>query len=375
MAAGEEGHTAAGAPGYESTALPGSVAERAAPEVKETPRRSSEGGAAAEGGAARRGSLSSLLRGAARGREEPLKGQDGWPSPAQAGERRNSGPEMQRKGSTFSGRARTADSAGLVQADFAEGSVGIRDLDVQDLQELRELKEARERREQELVNAYIKNHSDAIGGRASLRRSQSSIARMTWKQLAVHRLISHWAFDSGMGVIICCNAMTIGVESTYTAKDIAPPTWVEVVEYIFISVYTVELALRLFVDRLKAFQSLWVKFDAFLVACGLMDIIVKILANGSDVLANVMLVRLLRLARLARAARLLVQFRVLWLLVQGLINSFLTIMWTFVIMVVLIYIFAVLGLEVVRPDEGAGEEYQIAVTMFNDSLGRCMLVG
>ncbi|CAK0806788.1 unnamed protein product [Prorocentrum cordatum] len=187
-------------------------------------------------------------------------------------------------------------------------------------------------------------------------------------------MLIHWSFDSSMGIVICLNAITIGVESTYTSKDLDAPGWVEVAEYLFLLVYAVELAMRIYVFHLKAFSSRWVVFDAFLVLTGFVEIVAKLIArSGNDILANIMLVRLLRFARLARAARLLVQFRVLWLLVQGLMNSFMTIMWTIVIMVVLIYIFAILGLELLRPDEGAGEDYRDAIQNF-DSLGRSMLV-
>ena len=66
----------------------------------------------------------------------------------------------------------------------------------------------------------------------------------------------------------------------------------------------------------RLFESLRVKFDAFLVTASTVDIIVN-LVSSSELLNQVMLVRLLRLARLARALRLMVQFKTLWQLVQG----------------------------------------------------------
>jgi len=76
---------------------------------------------------------------------------------------------------------------------------------------------------------------------------------------------------------------------------------------------------------------------------------------------------------LARAARLMIQFRVLWQLVNGLIGSILTVIWTCVIIFALIYIFAILGMEIMAPEEDAPEDYQEAVALFHSGLGSCML--
>jgi hypothetical protein len=57
--------------------------------------------------------------------------------------------------------------------------------------------------------------------------------------------------------------------------------------------------------------------------------------------------RLFRLFRLARAVRLLVQFRTLWMLIQGLINSCATIMHTFSLMLMLLFIFGCIGMEII----------------------------
>jgi len=63
-----------------------------------------------------------------------------------------------------------------------------------------------------------------------------------------------------------------------------------------------------------------------------------------------MLVRMLRLARLARAVRLMVQFKTLWQLVQGLWHSKGTLLWTFLLISILMYVGAVMGMELIRLD-------------------------
>jgi hypothetical protein len=67
-------------------------------------------------------------------------------------------------------------------------------------------------------------------------------------------------------------------------------------------------------------------------------------------LSLLMLVRMLRLARLARAVRLLVTFQTLWKLVQGLFSCLYTLFWTLILVLVLFYMFALIGMELIKVD-------------------------
>lgn len=289
--------------------------------------------------------------------------------------RAGSGPRRPRLGTNSltpmtqatSFRSPSATSAKSPSARSARSVALESGLSEEDIREIMSLRDAQERKEAELVE-----HAERNRGGARRRTSVDNL-KLSAAQRLMDSVISNWVFDSFIGACICLNAFTIGVESTYTVKDQAAPEWVQLVEYAFLAVYSMELAMRVYVHRLNAFTS-WVKFDAFLVVCGALDVIVKLVVTESpEALANIMLVRMLRLARLARAARLLVQFKVLWLLVQGLMNSVMTILWTFVIIFVLIYIFAIIGLELFRADESAGEEYQEAAAKFNAGLGHSLL--
>jgi len=88
--------------------------------------------------------------------------------------------------------------------------------------------------------------------------------------------------------------------------------------------------------------------------------------GNNEVTSKIVLIRMLRLVRLARMVRLMVQFRTLWILVQGLFHSLGTLIWTLTIIIVLMYIFSVLGVELIRPDGHASEEYVQASKKFDD---------
>eukprot|EP00931_Biecheleriopsis_adriatica_P007427 TRINITY_DN10870_c1_g1_i3.p1 TRINITY_DN10870_c1_g1~~TRINITY_DN10870_c1_g1_i3.p1 ORF type:complete len:650 (+),score=108.41 TRINITY_DN10870_c1_g1_i3:128-2077(+) len=184
----------------------------------------------------------------------------------------------------------------------------------------------------------------------------------------LHRWISWQGFDTCIGLVIVANAATIGIEAELNAnvplgcdKDCncsvpdstceVMPLWLDMVDYAFLAVYCVELFLRLYTYGYRVLTSNWVKFDCFLVVSSLIDVLLKNLEIENEYLKKVMLVRMMRLARLARAVRLMVQFRVLWQLVQGLLHSVGTLLWTFLLVMILIYAFAIIGVETIRVDE------------------------
>jgi len=109
-------------------------------------------------------------------------------------------------------------------------------------------------------------------------------------------------------------------------------------------------------------RSNWVKFDLFLIVSSAVDLTLNLVNVQNELLNQVMLVRILRLLRLARAVRLIVLFQTLWQLVQGLLHSVTTLFWTFLLVMILIYIFAIIGMEFISEDPAldANHEYNVA---------------
>lgn len=183
----------------------------------------------------------------------------------------------------------------------------------------------------------------------------------------VKRWMSTPLLEMFLGLVLCANLVTIGLESAMSRDGRAPPE-LAYLEYGFTMFYTLELIANLFVHGPIVVKHLWFQVDACVVIFGIVEVLVSLEGSG-----NVMIVRVLRMARLGRAARFFRHCRPAYLLLQGMWCSVETLFWTFIIMLILIYIFGIVGLEVMTQDLSDDAEYQIVYQENFSSLGVAML--
>eukprot|EP00441_Pelagodinium_beii_P045943 CAMPEP_0197623796 /NCGR_PEP_ID=MMETSP1338-20131121/3721_1 /TAXON_ID=43686 ORGANISM="Pelagodinium beii, Strain RCC1491" /NCGR_SAMPLE_ID=MMETSP1338 /ASSEMBLY_ACC=CAM_ASM_000754 /LENGTH=552 /DNA_ID=CAMNT_0043193873 /DNA_START=78 /DNA_END=1736 /DNA_ORIENTATION=+ len=207
----------------------------------------------------------------------------------------------------------------------------------------------------------------------------------TGPRLWLHKMMSHWSFDAAVGIVILANAATLGIE-THIKKTVPlgcsedcsdcsqqldmslqcypVPEIVVLSDTVFLAIYTLEIILRLGVYGISVLNSNWIKFDAFLVVSSLVDFVLSNIEVDTVILEQLMVVRILRAAKLARALRLMVQFRTLWQLVAGLLNCFGVLAWTFILVMVLIACFAILGMEIIKvdPELPLDDPYNVAAS-------------
>lgn len=132
-------------------------------------------------------------------------------------------------------------------------------------------------------------------------------------------------------------------------------------EQIFLTVYLLELSVKVWLlgapfcfptcKKTYPFIMLptpWGAFDFFVVLVG---VVTNWIAADVAALSDVMVIRVVRLLRLARAVRLFRMFRVLWLLVQGLMSVANVLFWTLLLFAMVLYLFAVAGVEMIGHDE------------------------
>eukprot|EP00440_Ansanella_granifera_P039644 gb/GFBE01042999.1/.p1 GENE.gb/GFBE01042999.1/~~gb/GFBE01042999.1/.p1 ORF type:complete len:552 (+),score=131.31 gb/GFBE01042999.1/:1-1656(+) len=196
-------------------------------------------------------------------------------------------------------------------------------------------------------------------------------------------LITRQQFDWAMGLIILLNSICIGIETQLSIDKDANSDWPgEAMDLIFITIYVIEISIRLVANGRDNFKDYWFNFDLVLVVLGFasnvaMPIVFSVVnTSGGDVGAfqKILVIRALRLLRLIRAIRMLHMFRTVWRLVYGLLTSGNAMLSTLFLLLLTLYIFACLGIELITKDEhlASHEETAWIVSYHFGSLPRTL---
>jgi hypothetical protein len=184
-----------------------------------------------------------------------------------------------------------------------------------------------------------------------LQRRMKSIRR------ACRHLNISTKFQAFMSCIIVLNVLMIGHESAVTLDPNADASMFFYTENTFQTIYTIELLLRVYGNGWWwCVHDSWTVFETFLVICGAVGhwlVPLRTLHSGeedeaTEELNALLILRVMRLLRLVRAVKAFVRVRVLYTLVMGLLDSAATIFYTFVLLFFFLYLFAVLGVEVLQ---------------------------
>jgi Ca2+-binding EF-hand superfamily protein len=200
--------------------------------------------------------------------------------------------------------------------------------------------------------------------------------------LGARALLNTAKFDAVMGIVIVFNSVTIGLEADMTVKNQDDGGVFFYLEYVFLVLYSGELGLRFLVLGMKCLLNPWVQFDAVLVAASVLEALILVplvwifgISLENSPLGMLMVFKVLRLFRLARTVRLLAQFKVLWMLVRGLMGSVNTICFTFVIIFLIVYLFACIALELITKYRGDNRDaaYDEVVALYFRDMGTSMM--
>eukprot|EP00931_Biecheleriopsis_adriatica_P047453 TRINITY_DN27358_c0_g1_i1.p1 TRINITY_DN27358_c0_g1~~TRINITY_DN27358_c0_g1_i1.p1 ORF type:complete len:624 (-),score=124.17 TRINITY_DN27358_c0_g1_i1:10-1881(-) len=196
---------------------------------------------------------------------------------------------------------------------------------------------------------------------ASINRSRSSVIRKVtdWRdgrltrrerlQFVARRFVSHPKFEAFISTIIVVNALTIGVGQSIELETGKPSAGLDTLDNVLLGFYTLELCLRFFgYGIMGSLQDRWVWLDLLLVVTGILsDWVLKYAASEVEELSPLMVLRSLRLLRLVRALKMLMTFRELSLLVNGLISSAGMMFYVLLLLGVILYIFACMAMELI----------------------------
>lgn len=156
------------------------------------------------------------------------------------------------------------------------------------------------------------------------------------------------AFDYSVGTLIMLNAISIGVQTDYMARNKTDvvPAFFRAVEIVFCILFSSEIVLRIYVHRCFFFCSTywkWNLFDTIVVGLQISEEIIAMIASsvdddspdgfGTD--TNILrMLRLVRIIRLVRVVRLIGELHTFVISIIGSIRSF---CWTLVLMLFLMY--------------------------------------
>eukprot|EP00931_Biecheleriopsis_adriatica_P017404 TRINITY_DN12509_c0_g1_i2.p1 TRINITY_DN12509_c0_g1~~TRINITY_DN12509_c0_g1_i2.p1 ORF type:complete len:612 (-),score=102.35 TRINITY_DN12509_c0_g1_i2:142-1941(-) len=171
------------------------------------------------------------------------------------------------------------------------------------------------------------------------------------------RIVKKRCFEYTVCMVIAVNSIILGVE---TELSLSHPEysllWAEYLETGFLCIYLLEIFLRLAAEGKQCFYDGWFLFDFCLIISSAVGLVLSPFSNHqdnsseSDVWQQVMILRTFRMLRLIRALRMIKQLRSIWRLVYGLITCCSTIISTLTLLVLVTYVFSVLGLEFISKD-------------------------
>ena len=171
------------------------------------------------------------------------------------------------------------------------------------------------------------------------------------RRQVVEDVVNSAYFEFLTGLVIAVNLVLIGIEAEMSVLG-SNTSWATVSELIFLSIYTIELLMRIVAGGREAFRNSWFLLDFFLVIAGLTTLVVIPLVETQmqEGLENILVVRGLRLLRLARVLRMVKRFQVIWRLVSGLLTAWDTMFSTAALIFLWLYIFGIGAVEVIATD-------------------------
>jgi len=176
-----------------------------------------------------------------------------------------------------------------------------------------------------------------------------------WLKAVCNKIILDHRFESVISLAIVANIILFGVESQLALEGRSMP-WTGPVEIFFLIFYSLECVVRFIAAGWFAFCDRWFLLDVVLVMSSLVEQMFVLVTGEAADSQQVMILRTMRLIRLVRTFRMLKKMRSIWGLVNGLLNCGETMASTFFLLAVVLYMFGVLGVELIAQDVGLQED-------------------
>eukprot|EP00930_Biecheleria_cincta_P056137 TRINITY_DN42300_c0_g1_i1.p1 TRINITY_DN42300_c0_g1~~TRINITY_DN42300_c0_g1_i1.p1 ORF type:complete len:602 (+),score=81.05 TRINITY_DN42300_c0_g1_i1:145-1806(+) len=205
-----------------------------------------------------------------------------------------------------------------------------------------------------------------------------------------YSLMMSGQFEAAMTAIIMFNVIIMIVETDAVAscpkfQNTCTPDYVFWASCALLVIYTMELMLRLFVERKRFHLIGWNQLDSAIVLCAYLEIALTEVIE-SNVLSAV---RMLRLLRILRAVRLFKNITDLYRLVAGFISTMRAIFWGAIMLLCLSLIFSIVTMQLVQeyrdmsqPDDWCVDAFSstfktvlfyVQTLIAGDAWGQCVI--
>jgi hypothetical protein len=158
--------------------------------------------------------------------------------------------------------------------------------------------------------------------------------------------LHHRLFELVFGLLIVFNLVLVIVETDAVAREEVIPTWVEVMGWVVLCSFTLEMALRLFVQRSSFFLDGCNCLDLCLVVT---DVVMNSLSAVFSGVFPISILRIIRLCKLSRVAKAFHVFPELRLMMAGLLGSAKAIFWGGVLILFSLLVWSVIAVQFIHP--------------------------
>mmetsp|Transcript_118099 Transcript_118099/g.252366 ORF Transcript_118099/g.252366 Transcript_118099/m.252366 type:complete len:583 (-) Transcript_118099:107-1855(-) len=230
-----------------------------------------------------------------------------------------------------------------------------------------------------IKNPFLKCISRVLCIQPIIRRVRNERSRRSHRDFIhpfprIDRIVRTTWFEAIFGIVMVANGVLIGAQVNSMGDESGATSEATVVlEHLFAIIFITELALRVTSEgwtwffRLANFADCTLVIVTGALPIWVLEPLFKVKGEEMRFLA---VLRTLRLVRLVRMIRTLPWFRILWTLIRGLLDSFWTLIWTWVMVGTVLFILSVFSVYMIgRADVFRGDQ---VVLEFFGSVPECL---
>jgi len=193
-------------------------------------------------------------------------------------------------------------------------------------------------------------------------------------QRKVGLLVDDYRFEMVLSAVVVVNSLLVGWRQDLRIRGSSTRVF-DTLEQVFLLVYSVELALRIFAGGTKSLQDNWVRFDCAMVLTGILSSPLAASLFERRFFPILVVMRTARVFRLVRTARLMTNVRTMFLLSRGLMTSASVMVYTALLLLILTYIFSCVGVEILTLNTArqSNSAFNAVVNQYFNSVETTML--